>query len=1160
MNAKDTHKVFDSISIKIASTSDIKIWAKRTACKQRGTEGATWPCPEIGTCDCGEVKKGETLNYRTLRPRPEGLFCEAIFGPQKNFECACGKYKRIKHKGVVCEECGVEVAHSRVRRERFGYIQLVSPVAHIWFVNRFPSPISTLCELSSHQLEQVLYFEAFIVLEVTDPGCPLEPRQVLTGIEYEAAQQQYPKQFRAGIGAEAIAEILRGINLELERDKFKAALLMTSSKQKKRKLTKQLKQVENFVKSKQRPESMIMNVIHVIPPDLYPLVPFNGAYFTTKDLNTLYRRVINRNNRLRALIQRRSPEVILQNEKRMLQEAVDSLFDNQHSRTRAKGRDNRMLKPLSQIISGKKGRFRQDLLEKRVNYSGCSGIVAEPELGLNQCGLPKWMAVELFNPFIIKKLQDRNHVQTLKRAKELTRQVDADSPVWKVLEEVINEHPILLNRQPALHRLGIQAFMPVLIEEQAIKLPPLVCKALNLNADFDSDEIIVHVPITTEAQTEATLLMLPSHNIRKPANGEPIVMPQRDMILGLNFLTKALPAHISEANILHHAYTHQKFETIHGKPWYLRRYANLHEVALAYEWGKLKLHDSIQLFFPNEQEPILTTVGRVIFNQILPQGLECTDEHTGIRASFFNDEITLHKLATLVERCLNESGTRTTVSFLESLQKLGFQYATRSGISPSIKDYIMPADKQTALTQAKEQIATLESEVAPGEELDEALRRIWYNAVDAIENALFTELAQAKIFSVERNEQLKGLNPVHIMAESGACSEKNPFTQISAIVGLKTNQNGEIGTTPIDVSYRKGLEAFDSFKAACSARNIHVNRVKSIRAAEHLARRLVNVALDVLIKEVDCSTRKGIKKFATEGANLAFKIRGRTAAQGIIHPTTQKVLVDTGSLITPQAAAIIEAVNITEVRVRSVLTCETEHGICAKCYGTDLTNGRLVNVGEAIGIIAAQSIGELSVQALVKPQHVHAETNLDIMAGIPRLIELFEASKKKKEDTANPHHILKARSTIINGVHIKGEEAAWTYLVDEVQKVYSPGTLNDKHIEVIVRQMSRKIRITVPGDTRFSLDEEIEKILFHRENQKIYKNSGAPAKGEPILQGITRAALNTESFLSAAFFRQPKKVLTDAAMQGKKDPLSGLRENVMSGKLIPAGTGFKAYR
>ena len=1053
---------FDSISIRIASGTEIKDWAKRTACKLRGTEGATWPCPERGKCDCGEVKNWETLNYRTFRPEPESLFCEAIFGPQKDWKCNCGKYRFIIPKIVICDRCCVETTHSHVRRGRFGYIPLALPVAHIWFFKVLPSPIALLCGVSLPQLERVLYDDAFIVLEVTDSDCPLEPRQLLTDHEYVEYSKAYPGGFRADTCASAIREILRGVDLQAEVDKLKSDLLMTNSEQKKRKLNKRLNQLEGFIRSKQSPEAMIMDVLPVIPAGLRALVPLEDGRYATSDLNDLYRRIINRNNRTRKLIALDSPRVIVHNEHQMLQKAADSLFDNQHSKKRLTGPGNRRLQSVTDMFREKHEGFPRHLLGKSVDYSGASPIVADPELKIYQCGLPKQMAIKLFETFIVKKLIDDGYAQTIKRAEHIVQDVDADSPVWNVLEDVITAHPVLLNHQPTLHRLDLQAFMPILVEGDAIRIPPLAWEMFN--ASCDNSKIIVHVPITRTARIEARIRLLSTRNIRKPANGKLITVPPPEAALGLNFLTKTSPEHAADATVLHHAYTHRVFDTLHGKPWYGRRYVNLHEVVLAHEAGKLKLHESVQLFFVGRQEPILTTVGRVIFNQILPEGLEWIDSPANTRLPFFNNEVTTQTLTELVSQSLDAFGKRAAVSFLQRLQKLGFEYARCSGISQNISD-------------------------------------------------------------------------------------KNPGIQESGITDLNR--------VPFRAAYRVGLETFTYFREAAGVRDSKVNSELTIQKVFALNKRLVNVAADVVVTEEDCGTREAIRKFATEGTNLAFKIDGRIAVEDIKHPITREMLVDAGSIITPHTATLIEEAKIAAVKVRSVLTCEAEHGICAKCYGTDLTDGTLVGVGEAIGIIAAQAIGELSIRPLLMPSDVHGGNMPNMAASIPRLIRLFEVPKPKKTDISNPHDILKTGGTLIDGMYIEGEEAAWAYLVNEIQKVYEAGSLNEKRIEVIVRQMSRKIRITEPGDTEFDFNAEIDKLEFHRTNRQIYRDGGTRAKGEPILQGITLAALNTESFLLAAFLRHPRKVLTEAAIQGKKDPLSGIRENVIAGKLIPIGPGFK---
>ena len=989
---------FDSISIKIASPDQIKDEAKQTSCRRRNPAQATdgpFICPEKGTCSCGEVKKAETINYRSFRPEPEGLFCEAIFGPQKDWECNCGKYKRIKHKGMICDRCGVEITQQRVRRDRLGYIQLAAPVSHIWYFKGIPSRIGTFCELSSRDVERVLYFEGFIVVEVTDPDCPLEPGQVLTEIEYIEHSNKHWGGFRAGTGAEVIREILSGIDLEEEMEKLTKDLEETTSHQKKLKIAKQLKQMADFAEVGQRPEWMILDVIPVIPPDLRPLVPLEGGRFATSDLNDLYRRVINRNNRLRKLIQLRSPEVILRNEKRMLQEAVDAFFDNGRHGRRVTGPGNRPLKSLADVLKGKIGRFRQNLLGKRVDYSGRSVIVVGPELGLHQCGIPKRMAVELFKPFIIERLQAYGYTQTIKRAKHIAEHVDSKSPVWEVVEEVIADHPVLLNRPPTLHRLGIQAFLPVLVEGKSIRIPPLVCKAFN--ADFDGDQMAVHVPLTVEAQAEAKLLMLSSHNILKPSHGDPIAVPELDMVLGSSFLTKELPEHAEDAVLLHTAYTTDNtsvFDALREKPWHHRRYTHPEEAIIAHAGGQLKLHDSIQLFCASKEngktaEPILTTVGRVIFNEVLPSELEWEDEHSQQNIPFFNAEAGGRELSALIHRCFNELGTRATTEVLEKVQKLAFEYATLSGISPGITDYITPDNRDGLLNAAREQIDSLLDGAATTEreEHENEQIRIWLDAITEVENTMFSDLPQIETSLVERGDPRKihpyvdpdgeevadgtveGFSPVHIMADSGARARKNPFTQISAVIGLKAKQSGEILIPPITTSYRDGLDVLDYFNSTYGSRKGLVDTAMKTAASGYLTRKLVDVAQDVRVTVEDCGTLNNIQKFATEGGDLAFKISGRTAGEDILHPETGDLLVSADTVISAQMADQIDALGIKVVKVRSVLTCQADEGVCSKCYGNDLTTNDLVNVGEAVGIIAAQSIGEPGTQLTMRTFH-----------------------------------------------------------------------------------------------------------------------------------------------------------------------------------------------
>ena len=990
----DKENRFNRISISIASPEQIKEWAKRTSCKRRNPANDVWTCAEKGTCDCGEIKKAETINYRSFRPEQQGLFCEATFGPQKDFECSCGKYKRIKHKGLICDQCGVEVTKSQVRRERLGYIKLATPVSHIWFFKGIPSRLGTFLELASRQVERVLYFEAFIVTEVTDESCGLNEKDILNENDVIAKQREHPNTFKAGTGAEAIQELLRKIDLPEDVNKFKEELEETSSHQKKVKLSKQLKMVAGFEKASMQPDWMILEVLPVISPDLRPLVSLEGGRFATSDLNDLYRRVINRNNRLQKLIDLRSPEVILRNEKRMLQESVDAFLDNGRHGRRVTGPGKRALKSLSDILKGKVGRFRQNLLGKRVDYSGRSVIVVGPELELHQCGLPKLMAVELFKPFIIEKLMASGEAQTIKRGKYLTEHVTPDSPVWEALEEVIADHPVLLNRPPTLHRLGIQAFMPVLVEGKSIRIPPLVCKAFN--ADFDGDQMAVHVPLSIEARTEAKMLLLSSGNILKPSHGEPIAVPELDMILGASFLTKELPEHRERAEKLHAAYAEdtdkvKTFAALENETWARRRFTTLDAVTHAHGCGTIKLHDSVVLFFNEHREPILTTVGRVIFNEVLPHkngsaSLSWKDGVSGLELPFFNEEARGRRLSALVKQCFNELGTAETVSLLDRLQKLSFEYATRSGISPGIRDYLIPEEKKEILRDAQKQIDLLkQQDNLEAEEFENEKIRIWSVAVNQVGETLFTALPETKAYLVEQGKEIEGFSPVHLMADSGARARKNPFSQISAIVGLKSRQDGEILSTPIQSSYREGLDVLDYFTSTYGSRKGLVDTAMKTAASGYLTRKLVDVAQDVMITEEDCGTINGILKFTTEAGSISFKISGRFTVEPVVHPTTEEILVESDTIISPQIAQKIEDAEVPSVRVRSILTCETEKGVCAKCYGADLTSGQRVNVGEAIGIIAAQSIGEPGTQLTMRTFHTGGVVE-DVSEGLARKI------------------------------------------------------------------------------------------------------------------------------------------------------------------------------
>ena len=1373
---------FDAISIRIASPEHIKKWSKNTACHQR-TSGCT-----TGDCACGEVRKPETINYRTFRPERDGLFCEAIFGPQKDWECGCGKYKRIKHKGVICDRCGVEVTQQKVRRERMGYIELAAPVSHIWFFKGLPSRIGLFLDLPFREIERVIYFESFIVLEVSDPDCDLEEKQLLTEDEYTRYQTEFPDGFRAGMGADAIRELLEKIDLDQEIQTLRAELGETASKQKSRKLSKRLKLVMGFKKSGNMPHWIILTVVPVIPPDLRPLVALDGGRFATSDLNDLYRRVINRNNRLKRLMELRAPEVIIRNEKRMLQEAVDALLDNgRHGRV-VRGPGNRPLKSLSDMLKGKPGRFRQNLLGKRVDYSGRTVIVVGPELQLHQCGLPKKMALELFKPFIIHKLQVKGYAHTIKRAKNMAEQVSPE--VWEVLEEVIDEHPVLLNRAPTLHRLGIQAFQPVLVEGKAIRINPLVCEAFN--ADFDGDQMAVHVPLSVEAQVEAKLLMMATRNLLKPAHGGAIAVPNRDVAMGCSFLTKGVPE--------------EDWAKVCKVPT-PRTYRNAEEIILAHDCGALGLHDPVKLYFDGAEEPIETTVGRVIFNQAIPNELLFTDAKTQQKLPFANQEMGSRGLSDLVSRAFEELGNRQTVGFIDDLKRLGFHYATLGGISIAMQDMIIPHQKEELIRAARKRVELIEADyqrgdmgMSEGERYNKVID-IWHQLIAQIETALFDGLEQG------RDDEIEGFNPVHIMVDSGAISrsKRDSIRQLAGLRGLMAKPSGEIIEQPIESCFHEGLSVLEYFISTHGARKGLADTAIKTASSGYLTRKLVDVAQDVMITIVDCGTLGGITKTANdeEEGPLSERIFARTAAEDIVDLSTGEVLVPKDELITQQAAQQVEAIGIPEVRVRSVLTCEARYGACAKCYGTDLTSGHLVDVGEAIGIIAAQSIGEPGTQLTMRTFHtggtvsggesqskiearhngtvqyhnvrfiehlaeadpvsedqspdtktervvvsrnaqihivdvngytverhtadvgarlyvedgqtvakgdsqngvqstlllewdpyqvpiltehaghvvfknivegktvqeqkttsaewviiehrgedqpqieIHSDAgevlisyqmptgahlsvwdgvqveqgsvlarlprekgqSRDIVTGLPRVTELFEARRPKDAaviskiegfvelenasrgvrilrvvdgDFQESHRIPQGKHLIVQSndkvgagerltdgpinphdiLEVKGEEAVQNYLVNEVQDVYKTQgeRINDKHIEVIVRQMLGKVQIENPGDTEFLEEEEVDRVSFNRANRKVVENGGQPATAESILQGITKASLSTESFISAASFQQTTNVLTRASAMGKRDRLVGLKENVIMGHLIPAGTGVSKFR
>src|SRR6059058_4143242 len=1336
---------FDSIRISLASPEKIRSWSH------------------------GEVTKPETINYRTFKPERDGLFCAKIFGPITDWECLCGKYKRMKHRGVICDKCGVEVTQSKVRRERMGHIELACPVSHVWFFKGLPSRIGHLLDISLRDLERILYFESYVVV---DPGdCPEVKRQELISDDrYRQLREKYSR-LRAAMGAEAIKELLKRVDVEKDAVELRDRMRTENSVQKKIKFAKRLKVVEAFRKSGNHPEWMILDVIPVIPPELRPLVPLDGGRFATSDLNDLYRRVINRNNRLKKLMELRAPEVIVRNEKRMLQEAVDALFDNGRRGRVLRGVNNRPLKSLSGTLKGKQGRFRQNLLGKRVDYSGRSVIVVGPELKLHQCGLPKKMALELFKPFIYNQLEKQQHAATIKQAREL---VERQEPVvWDILEEVIREHPVLLNRAPTLHRLGIQAFEPVLVEGKAIKIHPLVCTAFN--ADFDGDQMAVHIPLSPEAQIEAAVLMLSSNNILSPASGQPIAVPSQDIVLGIYYLTREKEGAKGEGRVF--ASLEEVLLALDAKevttqtPIKLRITGDLIDLTQEHDTQDI-LRATVQ---ENVRRVINTTVGPVIFNDSIPAGLP-----------FINSTLKKKGLQSLVNYSHIRLGHEMTVKMLDDLKNLGFLYATKAGISIGIDDLVTPPSKPEIVGKAEKDVITVEQQyrdgvITNGERQNKVIA-IWSEATDKVAKEMFKAMD-------DREKATKELNPILIMSDSGARGSAQQIRQLAGMRGLMARPSGEIIETPIQSNFREGLNVLQYFISTHGARKGLADTALKTADSGYLTRRLVDVAQDVIISEQDCGTLRGISATAiVEGGeeieSLRDRIVGRTSLDDVIDPVEGRVIVAIGEEIDEDLAAEIQRSGVQRVRIRSVLTCESRRGCCIKCYGRNLATGRPVDIGEAVGVIAAQSIGEPGTQLTMRTFHIggtarleesskhearvdgtikYVEVNVvknrkgeiiamnrngaltiidergrevaryqivygvhlhiadgarvsqdqmlatwdpftfailtevagtvkyqdlkegvtvdeevdevtgqsrlvvkdspdekrqprleirggnkvlktyqmpvranlmvhdsdvvepgdviakiprettktkDITGGLPRVAELFEARKPKEhaviseidgvvsfgKDTkgkrkvvitpevgepkeyliskgkhlsvregdrvrageplmdgaANPHDILK----------VLGEKALAKYLVDEVQEVYrlQGVKINDKHIEVIVRQMLRRIRVADVGDTNFLVDEQVERHIFEEENEKIMTRGGQPAKGEPLLLGITKASLSTESFISASSFQETTKVLTEAAICGKIDYLRGLKENVIMGRLIPAGTGVTAYK
>ncbi|MBN1353237.1 MAG: DNA-directed RNA polymerase subunit beta' [Candidatus Omnitrophica bacterium] len=1307
---------FDAISIRLSSPQTIKSWSR------------------------GEVKKPETINYRTLKPEKDGLFCERIFGPTRDYECNCGKYKRIKHKGIVCDRCGVEVTRSSVRRERMGHIELACPVSHVWFFKAVPSRMGNLLQLNARELEKVLYYEEYIVIE---PGkTPLKKKELLNEERYMEFREKYGNEFTAKMGAEAIKSLLKEVELDKLSHKLKREIRESKTPHSQKKNVKILKVIESFRNSGNKPEWMILDILAVIPPDLRPLVPLEGGRFATSDLNDLYRRVINRNNRLKKLLELKAPEVIIRNEKRMLQEAVDALFDNGRHGRPVLGPGNRPLKSLADMLKGKQGRFRQNLLGKRVDYSGRSVIVIGPELRLHECGLPKKMALELFEPFIIRKLREKGFVHTIKSAKKMVE--TAKLEVWDILDEVIKDHPVMLNRAPTLHRLGVQAFQPILVEGKAIRIHPLVCAAFN--ADFDGDQMAVHVPLSIESQIETRLLMLATNNIFSPANGRPIVAPSQDIVLGCCYLTKEKEGAKGEGTV----------------------FADKDEVITAYQDEEVEIHAKIKVRI--NDKIMQTTVGRVLFNDLMPAGIP-----------YFNEVLNKSKLSKIITDCHFLNGQEETVKLLDKLKGMGFEQATLAGLSIAINDLNIPKEKEKYIEDTRKEVAKVDDQykkgiITDGERYNKIID-LWTHTTEAVSDLIF--------------EHLDSFNPIFMMADSGARGSKQQIRQLAGMRGLMAKPSGEIIEIPITANFREGLTVLDYFISTHGARKGLADTALKTADSGYLTRRLVDVAQDVIVAEDDCNTLNGIFVGAiVEGDDvvvpLSERITGRVALDNIVNPVTDELIVESGREISDVKAKKIEETGIEKIRIRSVLTCEAKRGICARCYGQNLATGKPVELGEAIGIIAAQSIGEPGTQLTMRTFHIggtasrvieqsyietrnrgvakyhnlkvvpgkkqnqsivlnrngqisiddnsgrelekhtipqgailfvsegqevekktifvrwdpytvpiltevegkvkyedikegvtmkeeldpstriknkiimehrgdyHPEIVIlnekgevlaiypipsgavitvndnetvgagdvlaktprkitktkDITGGLPRVAELFEARRPKdpaiiseidgtvefgeskkgqkrvivssptgmKKEYVIPHgkHLnvykgdrVLAGQQLIDGpvvpqdiLKVSGEKALQEYLLNEVQEVYrlQGVRINDKHIEVMIRQMLKKVKIEDPGDTQLIIGEQVDRIKFKEENEKVLKRKGKPASATPVLLGITKASLTTESFISAASFQETTRILTEAAASGRTDFLMGLKENIIMGHLIPAGTGFKDHR
>lgn len=1162
---------------------------------------------KIRSWSYGEVKKPETINYRTLKPEKDGLFCERIFGPTKDWECHCGKYKRVRYKGVVCDRCGVEVTKSKVRRERMGHIELAAPVSHIWYFKGIPSRMGLVLDMSPRALEEVIYFAAYIV---TDQGStPLEKKQLLSEKEYRAYYDKYGNTFKAQMGAEAIRKLLQDIDLEKEVETLREEL-KTAQGQRRTRAIKRLEVLEAFRNSGNKPDWMVLDVLPVIPPEIRPMVQLDGGRFATSDLNDLYRRVINRNNRLKRLLDLGAPSIIVQNEKRMLQEAVDALIDNGRRGRPVTGPGNRPLKSLSHMLKGKQGRFRQNLLGKRVDYSGRSVIIVGPHLKMYQCGLPKEMALELFKPFIMKELVERGLAHNIKSAKRKIERVHPD--VWDVLEDVIKEHPVLLNRAPTLHRLGIQAFEPTLVEGRAIRLHPLVCTAYN--ADFDGDQMAVHVPLSAEAQAEARLLMLAAQNILNPKDGKPVVTPSQDMVLGNYYLTLERENAVGEGSV----------------------FKDINEARIAYQNGYVHLHTRVAVkasslnnqTFTEEQNSqlLLTTVGKLIFNEILPASFPFINEPTRLNleektpekyfvstGTNIKDEIKNRELVKpfkkgflgdIIAEVFKRYKITETSKMLDRMKDLGFSYSTKAGMTVGIADIVVLPEKQAILDEAQEKVDKVLKQFRRGliteEERYDRVISIWTTTKDTI---------QAKLM-----ESLSNRNPIFMMSDSGARGNASNFTQLAGMRGLMANPAGKIIELPIKSSFREGLTVLEYFISTHGARKGLADTALKTADSGYLTRRLVDVAQDVIIREEDCGTDRGLEVEAlVDGTEviepLIDRLIGRTAFMTVKHPETGKVIVNKNELMTEdQAKEIVEA-GIEKVTIRSAFTCNTKHGVCQKCYGRNLATGSDVEVGEAVGIIAAQSIGEPGTQLTMRTFHTGGVAGNDITQGLPRIQELFEArnpkgqaviteiygsvleineNKDKQEiviqgdveqrSYAVPYNArlkvsigdaVEAGQELTEGsidpkdlLRVKGVEGVQAYILREVQRVYRMQgvEIGDKHVEVMVRQMLRKIRVVDSGDTDVLPGSLLELHQFKEANKSVLLDGGNPATGRPVLLGITKASLETDSFLSAASFQETTRVLTDAAIKGKRDELLGLKENVIIGKLVPAGTGMQQYR